>query len=105
MSPRSRRRARVGADASLRLLLWFRLRRSVERDRFTDQGLECGRVDVFTFVDVDGTTRVAFEARVEEAFRILQRRALQEGELDDALVRLARTDDAVMRPDGSPHPL
>src|SRR6185295_2642120 len=43
--------------------------------------------------------------RVEETGRILQRRALGEGELHDLLVGLARADDAVVRPDRSAHPL
>src|SRR5207302_8560494 len=57
------------------------------------------------FVNVDRAAYVSVEARVEEASRILQRRALGEGELHDILVGLASADDAVVRPNRSAHPL
>src|SRR4026207_2205867 len=49
-------------------------------------------------MDVDRAADVSLEARVEETGRILQRRALGEGQLHDLLVRFAGADDAVVRP-------
>src|SRR5580704_13264605 len=57
------------------------------------------------FVEVDRAADVSVEARVEEAGRILQRRALGEGELHHPLVRFARADHAVVRPHRRAHPL
>src|SRR6058998_1105006 len=82
----------------LRFLRRFRLARTVEGDRLANQRLEGGRVNVFSFVDVDRAAYVSVEARVEETGRILQRRALREGQLHDSLVRFASADDAVVRP-------
>src|SRR3954468_7572778 len=48
--------------------------------------------------DVDRAAHVAVETRVEEAGRILQRRALGERQLDDALIRFTGADDAIVRP-------
>src|SRR5262245_26771960 len=55
-------------------------------------------------MDVDRAADVSVEARVEQALRIAQRRALGERELHDALVGLAGAYDAVVRPDRSAHP-
>src|SRR5436190_9530439 len=73
--------------------------RAVEGDRFANQRLEGGRVDVFSLVDVDRPARVSLEARVEQTGRILQGGALGEGELHDLRVGLAGADDAVVGPD------
>src|SRR3954468_19927339 len=83
----------------------LRLSRTVEGDRLANQRLERGRADVFAFADVDRAARVALETGVEETRRIFQGRALEEGQLDEVLVRLARADDAGMRPDRRAHPL
>src|SRR5438128_10746490 len=70
----------------------------VEGDRLANQRLEGGRVNCFSFVNVDRAAYVSVEARVEEAGRILQKRALGEGKLHGILVGFAGADDAVVRP-------
>src|SRR5207247_11319874 len=82
---------------------WSRLLRL--RDRLANQRLEGGRVNFFSFVDVDRAAYVSVETRVEETGWILQRRALGEGKLHDILVGFASADDAVVRPSRSAHPL
>src|SRR5438034_5428324 len=79
----------------------FRLARTVEGDRLANERLEGGLVHFFAFVDVDRAAYVSVETRVEETGRILQRRALGEGELHDTLVGFARADDAIVRPNRS----
>src|SRR5207247_5228408 len=81
---------------------WSRLLRL--RDRLANQRLEGGRVDCFSFVNVDRAAYVSVETRVEETGRILQQRAPGEGKLHDILVGFASADDAVMGPDRI-HPL
>ena len=66
-----------------------------------NERLEGGRVNFFSFVDVDRAAHVSVETRVEETGRILQRRALGEGKLHGILVGFASADDAVMRPNWS----
>src|SRR6267142_5728581 len=92
------RACRGGNPSGLRLLRRFRLARAVEGDRAANERLEGGLVNVFSFVDVDRAAGVSVEARVEETGRILQRRALQEGQLHGILVGFASADDAVVRP-------
>src|SRR3989441_5819865 len=75
-----------------------RLTRTVEGDRLANERLEGGRVNLFSFVDVDRAAYVSLETRVEETGRILQRRALGEGKLHDTLVGFAGADDAVVGP-------
>src|SRR5881296_208595 len=89
----------------LPLLRTLGLARTVEGDRLANERLEGGLVNFFSFVDVDRAACVSVETRVEETDRILQRRALGEGQLHDGLVRLASADDAVVRPNRSAHPL
>src|SRR5260221_7191440 len=91
--------------SGLRFLRRFRLARTVEGDRLANERLEGSLVNFFSFVDVDRAACVSVETGVEETGRILQRRALGEGELHDILVGLASADDAVVRPDRSAHPL
>src|SRR4026208_795813 len=92
--------------SGLRFLRRFRLARTVEGDRLANERLEGGLVNFFSFVNVDRAAYVSLETRVEETGRILQRRALGEGELHGLLVGLAGADDAVVRPDGTgPLPL
>src|SRR2546425_12848427 len=97
--------ATVGTDwrlvLGLRFPRRFRLARTVEGDRLTNERLERGLVNFFSFVDVDRAAYVSVETRVEETGRILQRRALGEGQLHNGLVRLAGADDPVVRPCGS----
>src|SRR5437763_15010858 len=76
----------------------FRLARAVEGDRLANERLEGGLVNFFSFVDVDRAAYVSVETRVEETCRIVQRRALGEGQFLDILVGLASADDAVVRP-------
>src|SRR5882672_5684399 len=108
-APAARARTEVPAirvvSLGLRFLRRLRLARIVEGDRLANERLEGGRVNVFAFVDVDRATRVSVEARVEETGRILQSRALEEGQLHDLLVGFAGADDAVVRPHRSAHPL
>src|SRR5882672_7803329 len=92
-------------DLGLRFLRRFRLAGTVEGDRLANERLEGGLVDFFSFADVDRAAGVPVETRVEETGRILQRRALGEGELHDILVGFASADDAVVRPNRSAHPL
>src|SRR5205814_2233081 len=89
----------------LRFLRRFRLARSVEGDRLANQHLEGGLVNFSSFVDVDRAACVSAETRVEETGGILQGRALGEGKLHDILVGFSSTDDAVVRPNRSAHPL
>src|SRR5262249_38119497 len=72
--------------------------RSVQRDCGADESLECGDIDFVSFVEVDRTPGVAFEAGVEELRRILELRSPGERQLDDILVGLARADQSVMSP-------
>ena len=72
----------------------------VERDGGADEGLQSGLIHLLAFVDVDGAADVAFEAGVEEAGGVRQRRALGEGQFDDALVGLSGADDAAAGEDG-----
>jgi hypothetical protein len=48
----------------------FRFADRVERDRFTHERFERGRVDFFALRDVDRAPQVSAEARVEEVLRI-----------------------------------
>ena len=74
-----------GIPLGLRFLRRFRLARTVEGDRLTNERLEGGRVNFFSFVDVD---RRAFPSRLE-----LKRRA---GSFRDArLVKVTFTTFAL----------
>src|SRR5439155_17168723 len=84
------------------LLLGLRL---VQRDGGLDECLERARVDLLALVEVDGAPGVALETGVEEARGVLQRRALGEGHLHDALVGLAGANDPVVVPRRDPAPL
>ena len=81
---------RARSASGLRLLRRFRLAGAVEGDRLANERLEGGLVDFFSFVDVDRAAYVSVETRVEETGRILQRRALGEGELHDTSCRIRR---------------
>src|SRR6267142_1171856 len=86
---RSRAPCRIPLPAALlglRFLRRFRLARLVERDCLTNERLERGLVNFFSFVDVDRAAYVSVETRVEETRRIFERRALGEGKLHDVLV-------------------
>src|SRR5262245_14273341 len=74
----------------------------IERDCSTNEIFQGGLVDLFAFVDVDGTPDISLEAGVEETRRVLQRGSLGKCHLDHVLVGLSRADDAAMGPDGSP---
>src|SRR6185503_13355538 len=62
-------------------------------------------VNLVALAEVDGTSRVSLETRVEQARGILQGRPFGEGHLHDALVGLARADDSVVVPRRDPAPL
>src|SRR3954470_9987427 len=88
----------------------LRVLRLVQRNRGPDERLEGILIDALALADVDGPAHLALEARVEEAGGIVERCALEERELDDALVGLPGADAAAVRPDGRPaarglHPL
>src|SRR5688572_28961852 len=86
------------SPSGFRLLRRLQLARTVEGDCLTNERLEGGLVNFFSFADVDRAAGVPGETRVEETGRILQRRALGEGKLHDALIGFAGADDAVVRP-------
>src|SRR5207248_8219269 len=73
---------------------------SVETRAFDDECLEGGRVDGVALVEIDGTNRLAVEARVEEPFRILQLGPFWKRQPHGVLEGLAHADDAVAGPDG-----
>src|SRR5262249_29663279 len=79
--------------------------RLVQRDGGLHERHERLLVDRLSLLEVDRAARVALEARVEQARRILQRGALEEGQLDHLLVRLAGADDAVVLPHRDAAPL
>src|SRR5512147_2574159 len=93
-----------GVSSSLLLLRLLRLR-CVERDGGADQGLQGCLVDLLALFDVDGATRIALEAGIEQLRRILERSAFCEGQLHHGFVGLAGADDAVMLPDRNAAPL
>src|SRR4051794_34089746 len=72
--------------------------RRVQGDGGADQGLERLLVDLLALVEVDGAPRVALEAGIEEAGRILQRGPLEEGHLHHVLVGLTGADQRAVRP-------
>src|SRR5205814_3942271 len=90
--------SRAGFGVGVPLLRRFRLARPVEGDRLANERLERRLVNFFSFVDVDRAAYVSVETRVEETGRILQRRALGEGQLHHILIGFAGADDAVVRP-------
>src|SRR5207248_9548414 len=77
-------------------------RASVETRALDDECLQGGRVDGVALVEIDGTNRLAVEARVEEPFRILQLGPFWERQPHGVLEGLADADDAVVGPDGHP---
>src|ERR1700722_16586403 len=88
----------LGLDLGLGLAL-------VQGDSGPDQSLERLFIDLLAFVEVDGTPGVPVETGVEEAGRILQGCPFGKGQLDDALVGLARTDHSVGVPHRNTSPL
>ena len=73
--------------------------RTVEGDRLADERCKGGLVNDICLKDVNRPACVAVKARIEETRRVHQSRALGEGQLHLVLVRFARADGAVMRPD------
>src|SRR6202022_3355062 len=80
-------------------------RRAILGHRGLHQRLECARVDLLPFVDVDRPSRGAFQAGIEEARWVRDPGPLGERELHDLRVRLPGADNPVVRPDRSAHPL
>src|ERR1044071_4208383 len=93
---------RGGQAPSLR---WLSPAGGVQVHGGADERLEGVFVDLFALLEIDGAARVAFEAGVEEAGRVVEGGALGEGRLHDVLVGLAGADDAVVLPDRDPAPL
>src|ERR1051325_5318932 len=60
--------------------------------------LERARIDRLPFVDVDGPSRVAFQAGIEEARWVRDPGPPGERELHDLRVRLPGADDPMVRP-------
>src|SRR6266568_478055 len=75
---------------------------SVETGALDNQCLQGGRVDGVTLVEIDGTYRLAVQARVEEPFRILQLGPFWKRQPHGVLEGLAYADDAVVGPDWHP---
>ncbi len=91
------------AGARLGLLLFCRTLSAgcgIGRHCGVDELFEGSFVDLFTFVEVDRTTRVPFQARIEDLLRVLEGGPAEEGELHHLLVRFASADTAIMGPDG-----
>src|SRR6201986_2033879 len=70
----------------------------VQANGSLNQGDESLLVDRVVLFDVDGAPYFPLKARVEESRGVVQRGALEERELDHALVRLAGADPTVVRP-------
>src|SRR5512140_2587814 len=68
----------------------------IQGRRCAHERLERTFVELITLVDIDGASRVAFEAAVEEPRGVVERGALHEGQLHDARVGLASADDSVV---------
>src|SRR6266699_3241654 len=77
-----------------------RISASVETGALDNQCLQGGRIDGVTLVEIDGTDRLAVQARVEEPFRILQLGPFWKRQPHGVLEGLAYADDAVVGPDG-----
>src|SRR5437879_2618535 len=56
-------------------------------------------------MEIDGAPGVDVKAGVEESRRVLERGALEESQLHDALVRLAGADQSIVRPNRNASPL
>src|SRR5438067_860704 len=74
----------------------------VQANGSSNEGRESLLIDFIVRVEVDCAPGVAFEARVEQPRRVLQRGALEECEFHDALVRLAGADRTLVRPHRNP---
>lgn len=90
----------VTRDTGVLAVLCFPLpsSRRVQRHGGPNERLERLLVHFVALMKIDGTPGVAFEAGVEEARRVVQRRALEESHLHDTLVSLAGADDSGVRP-------
>src|SRR5213080_4961667 len=77
-----------------------RISASIETGALDNECLQGVRVDGVTFVEIDGTNRLAVQTRVEEPFRILQLGAFWKRQPHGVLEGLAYADDAVVGPDG-----
>src|SRR6185312_13935950 len=102
---RSEGSSATGAVAGLALLLPLGGRRRVQYSRGADERFECLFVDLVALMQIDRAPGVAFEARVEETGRVLERGSLEKGQLHDGLVRLAGANDAIVLPHRNPPPL
>src|SRR5438132_10331002 len=81
-------------------LLPFLRRRAILGYCGLHERLERGRVDRFSFVDVDRPSRAAFQAGVEKVRWVWEAGPLGEGELHDFRVRLPGADDPGVAPHG-----
>ena len=76
----------------------------IEGNRGSHEGFQCAFVDLATFKKVDGASRVAVKARIEELVRISEVRTVRKGQFYLALVGIGDRDHAIARPNGTAHP-
>lgn len=88
-----------------RFFFGFRLTQTVEGVRLAEESLKRVRVYLLALRNIDGAPGVAFQAGVEQSRRVLQRSALGEGHLHDALVGLASADHPLVIPNRNASPL
>ena len=71
----------------------------------TDEIFQSALIDLVTLEKIDRSSRVAFEARVEELVGIREARAVSKGKLHLVFVGVADRDHSVARPHRASHPL
>ena len=74
-------------------------------NRGTDEIFQGGFIDLVALEKIDRSSRVAFEARVEELVRIWEARPVGKGKLHLPYVGVGDRDDSVVRPHRASHPL
>lgn len=105
LSSRCEKKSLVSSLAARSPRFWlgfcFALALEIERHRLADEVLQGRLIDLVAFINVDRAPDVPFEARVEQACWVFQRRSLGKGHLHGVLVRFSRADDAGVGPDRS----
>src|SRR5260370_40167130 len=71
----------------------------------TDEIFQGTRINPVTLEKIDRSSRVAFEARVEQLVRIRQARPVRKGKLHLPFVGVGDRDHSVVRPHLASHPL
>src|SRR6187431_1121263 len=72
---------------------------TVELHSGANELLEGLLIDLVTFMEIDGTSGIAFETGIEKTRRIFQCRSLGKGQLDVCLIGFTRADHAIVIPD------